>query len=165
MLETGLAEALAAPALNLRQGRVREAPAMPRRARLWRDASPLTRLALAAISTLLVQIATIFVLHLLRRSAREPKSAALAQGGAPASGAGASFGAVATLLFEAIRSTPNAELVRLDYRADGSLAASLQVDNAGDASPRCAPAPRRAGSGSRPGAANGRDADLVARLS
>ena len=60
----------------------------------------------------------------------EAETAALAQGAARAGGRGArSFGPIAALLFEAIRSTPNAELVRLDYRADGSLAASLQVDN------------------------------------
>ena len=94
-----------------------------------RGASSTYAAALAAIS-LLVPIATIFITT-FSADRLEAETAALAQGGAPASGGARSFGPIAALLFEAIRSTPNAELVRLDYRADGSLAASLQVDNAG----------------------------------
>jgi len=38
------------------------------------------------------------------------------------------FGALAPLLFEAVRSTPNLELTRLEYRPDGSLGATVSVD-------------------------------------
>lgn len=159
-LDEGLAEALAAPALNLRQGafakrrhyRVEQGYAR----RIFTYAA-----ALAAIS-LLVPVATIFITT-FSADRIEAETAALAQGGAPASGGGRSFGPIASLLFEAIRSTPNAELVRLDYRADGSLAAGLQVDNAATLAALRA---RAEASGLRieAGTANGRDAEFVARL-
>ncbi len=165
MLDAGLMEALAAPALNLRQG-----PFAKRRQ--YRIEQGYARriatyaAALGAIS-LLVPIAAIFVTT-FSADRIEAETAALAQsgsaGGAPASAAPRSFGPIAALLFEAIRSTPNAELVRLDYRADGSLAASFQVDNAATFAALRA---RAEASGLRieAGPVNGRNADLVARLS
>jgi general secretion pathway protein L len=121
--EAGLAEALAAPALNLRQG----AFARRRRMRVvegsWRKLA-LYALALGAL-TLLIQVATILS-YTFAADRLENELAARGQNGAPARSA--AFGPVASLLFEAIRSTPNAELTRLDWRADGSLAASLRVD-------------------------------------
>lgn len=122
--EAGLAEALAVPALNLRQG----AFARRRRKRVvegsWRKLA-LYGLALAAL-TLLIQI-TAILSYTFAADRLENQIASRGQNGAPARAAG--FGPVASLLFEAIRSTPNAELTRLDWRADGSLAASLRVDN------------------------------------
>ena len=55
----------------------------------------------------------------------EAETAALGGEAAPARPA---FGAVAVLLFEAVRATPNVELARIDYRPDGSLAATVKVD-------------------------------------
>lgn len=121
--EAGLAEALAAPVVNLRQGPF----AKRRRLRVvegsWRKLA-VYGLALAALS-LVIQIAAILS-YTFAADRLENQIAARGQGGAPARASG--FGPVATLLFEAIRSTPNAELTRLDWRADGSLAASLRVD-------------------------------------
>lgn len=121
--ETGLAEALAAPALNLRQG----AFARRRRIRVvegsWRKLA-FYGLALAAL-TLVIQIATILS-YTFAADRLENEIAARGQSGGPARAA--AFGPVASLLFEAIRSTPNVELTRLDWRADGSLAASLRID-------------------------------------
>lgn len=121
--QAGLAEALAAPALNLRQG----AFAKRRRLRVvegsWRKLA-LYSLALAAI-TLVIQIAAILS-YTFAADRLENQIAARGQSSGPARSA--AFGPVASLLFEAIRSTPNAELTRLDWRADGSLAASLRVD-------------------------------------
>jgi len=159
-LDDGLAEALAAPALNLRQG------AFAKRRQFRVEQGYARRIftyaaALAAIS-LLVPVATIFVTT-FAADRLEAETAALSQGGGPTSSGTRSFGSVAALLFEAIRSTPNAELVRLDYRADGSLAAGLQIDNAATLAALRA---RAEASGLRieAGAANGRDAEFVARL-
>ena len=46
----------------------------------------------------------------------------------PAAGGRANFDRLASALFEAVRSTPNAALARIDYRPDGSLAAIVLVD-------------------------------------
>lgn len=121
--EAGLAEALAAPGLNLRQG----AFAKRRRMRVvegsWRKLA-LYGIALAAL-TLVIQIAAIFSYN-FAADRLENQIASRGQSGAPARAA--AFGSVASLLFQAIRSTPNAELTRLDWRGDGSLAVSLRVD-------------------------------------
>ena len=89
----------------------------------WRKLA-LYGLALAAL-TLVIQIATILS-YTFAADRLENEIAARGQSGGPARAAG--FGPVASLLFEAIRSTPNVELTRLDWRADGSLAASLRID-------------------------------------
>ena len=39
------------------------------------------------------------------------------------------FDLLAPILFEAVRSTPNLQLSRLEYRPDGSLGATVQVDS------------------------------------
>ena len=121
--EAGLAEALAAPVLNLRQG----AFARRRRVRVvegsWRKLV-LYGLVLAAL-TLAIQIAAILA-YTFAADRLENELAARGQNRTPARAA--NFGPVATLLFEAIRSTPNAELTRLTWLADGRLAATLRID-------------------------------------
>lgn len=122
--EAGLAEALADPVLNLRQGPFA-------RRRQWKvEGGRLRRLALLvaalALVSLVVQIATI-MRYSFAADRLEAEAAALGPG------AGANrpaFGALAPLLFEAVRSTPNLELTRLEYRPDGSLGATVAVDNA-----------------------------------
>ena len=39
------------------------------------------------------------------------------------------FGAAASVLFEAVRATPNVEVARIEYRPDGSLGATVMLDN------------------------------------
>jgi general secretion pathway protein L len=58
----------------------------------------------------------------------EVAAAALGPGNA-ATDSPAGFGVLAAILFQAVQATPNLELTRLDYRPDGSLAATVQVDN------------------------------------
>jgi general secretion pathway protein L len=122
--EAGLAAALADPVLNLRQG-----PFAKRRQ--WRiETGRLRRLALLAAAlafvSLVVQIATI-MRYSFDADRLEAEAAAL--GGPRAAQDRPGFGALAPLLFEAVRSTPNVEITRLDYRADGSLGATVAVDN------------------------------------
>jgi general secretion pathway protein L len=121
--EAGLAAALADPVLNLRQG------AFARR-RQWKiDAGRVRRLALLAAALALVslvaQIATI-MRYSFAADRLEAEAAAL---GGPTAASRPGFGALAPLLFEAVRSTPDLELTRLDYRPDGSLGATVTVDN------------------------------------
>jgi general secretion pathway protein L len=123
--EAGLAAALAEPVLNLRQG-------VFARRRTWKvDRGSLRRIALLAAAlalvSLVVQIATIMRYN-VDADRLEAETAAL--GGAGSAAARPGFGALAPLLFEAVRATPNAELTRLEYRPDGSLAATLSVDGA-----------------------------------
>jgi general secretion pathway protein L len=122
--EAGLAAALADPVLNLRQG------AFAKR-RQWKiETGRLRRLGLLggalAFVWLVVQMVTI-----LRYSfdADRLEAAAAALGGPRTDANRPGFGALAPLLFEAVRSTPNLELIRLEYRADGSLGATVAVDN------------------------------------
>jgi general secretion pathway protein L len=122
--EAGLAAALAEPALNLRQGPFA-------RRRQWKvDGGNLRRLALLAAAlalvSLILQIATI----LSYRFATDRLEAEAAALGGPATvRSRPGFGALAPLLFEAVRSTPNLELTRLEYRPDGSLGATVSVDS------------------------------------
>lgn len=156
--EAGLAEALAAPALNLRQGPF----ARRRRMRVvegsWRKLA-VYALVLAAL-TLVIQIAAILS-YTFAADRLENQLASRGASGASARASG--FGPVASLLFEAIRSTPNAELTRLDWRADGSLAASLRVDTPATLAALRA---RAEASGLRVegGAPSGNAAELVVRL-
>lgn len=122
--EAGLAAALAEPVLNLRQG-----PFAKRRQ--WKiETGRLRRLALLAAAlaliSLVVQIATI-MRYSFDADRIEAEAAALGGSAAPANRPG--FGALAPLLFEAVRSTPNLELTRLEYRPDGSLGATISVDS------------------------------------
>ena len=122
--EAQLADVLAAPVLNLRQG------AFARR-RQWKvEGGRLRRAAILTIAivvlTLAVQVATILS-YTFAADRLEAEADTLA---APAAGADTriGFGAAAAVLFEAIRSTPNAELARLEYRPDGSLNATVMMD-------------------------------------
>jgi len=120
--EAGLPAALAEPVLNLRQG------AFARR-RQWRiDRGSLRRVALLggalALVSLVVQFAAI-MRYSFAADRLEAEAAALG----PVAASRPGFGALAPLLFEAVRSTPNFELTRLEYRADGSLAATVSADS------------------------------------
>lgn len=122
--EAGLPAALAQPVLNLRQG------AFAKR-RQWKvDRGSLRRVALLvaalALVSLIVQLATI-MRYSFAADRLEAEAAAL---GPSRAANRPGFGALAPLLFEAVRSTPNLELTRLDYRPDGSLGATVAVDNA-----------------------------------
>jgi general secretion pathway protein L len=117
----GLPAALADPMVNLRQG------AFARR-RQWRvDKGGMRRIALLAaallIVSLILQIATI-MRYSFDADRMEREAAALGPG-APAR---PNFDLLAPILFEAVRSTPNLQLTRLEYRPDGSLGATVQVD-------------------------------------
>ena len=118
----GLPAALAEPAINLRQG------AFARR-RQWKvDPGSTRRIALLAaallILSLILQLATI-MRYSFDADRMEREAASLAPGAAPAR---ANFDLLAPILFEAVRSTPNLQLTRLEYRPDGSLGATVQVD-------------------------------------
>ncbi|HWT12859.1 MAG TPA: type II secretion system protein GspL [Allosphingosinicella sp.] len=125
--EAELGPVLAAPPLDLRQGPFG-------RRRQWKvEAGRLRRVAAFAIAlavlTLAVQVATILS-YTFAADRIQAEADALA-GGATGSGDGLrpAFGAAASVLFEAVRSTPNVELSRIDYRPDGSLAATVMIDN------------------------------------
>jgi general secretion pathway protein L len=83
-------------------------------------------LVLAALS-LLLQVATI--MRYTFAADRVEQEAATVAAAAPAGAPRAGFGPLASLLFDAIRATPNVELGRLDYRPDGSLAVTITVDS------------------------------------
>jgi len=124
--EAGLGAILAAPPLNLRQGPFA-------RRRQWKLEAGRTRrlvllgLALAVLS-LLVQIVMIlgYTFAADRAEAEMAELSAAAPGRADIR---PGFGPTAALFFEAIRATPNVEMTRLEYRPDGSLTASLALDN------------------------------------
>jgi general secretion pathway protein L len=125
MVDVGLVGALEAPALNLRQG------AFAKRRRWAVDRTSLRRVALlvaalAAIS-LILQLAAI-MRYSFAADRLEAEAAAL---GASSSGGerGPGFTPLASVLFDSVRAIPNVELVRIDYRPDGSLAAIVAVDN------------------------------------
>jgi general secretion pathway protein L len=120
--EAGLGAALAEPVVNLRQGafaRRRQWRVEPKRAR---------RVALLVagllVVTLVLQLATIMR---YKSEAERMESEAAALG--PGARARPAFGALAPLLWEAVRSTPNLELTRVEWRGDGSLAATVAVDS------------------------------------
>lgn len=122
----GLAEALAEPLLNLRQG------AFARRRQWQADPGAGRRIALLLAALLIVslvlQLATI-----MRYSFAADRLIEEAARLAPGRGGAAlrpDFDRLAPALFEAVRATPNAQLTRIDYRPDGSLAATVQVDSA-----------------------------------
>lgn len=120
--EAALPAALAAPVLNLRQG------PFAKRRRWTVDRGSLRRVALLAAAlalvSLIVQLAAI-MRYSFAADRLEAEAAALG----PVAATRPGFGALAPLLFEAVRSTPNIELTRLEYRADGSLAATVSVDS------------------------------------
>ena len=124
--EAQLAPVLAAPAINLRQGSFA-------RRRQWRLERVRTRrLALFAIVlallTLAVQVAIILSYTFAADRARE-ETQALDAGASGSRATGPGFGAIASVLFDAVRATPNAEVARIDYRADGTLVATVTTDS------------------------------------
>ncbi|HST35006.1 MAG TPA: hypothetical protein VLK25_00035, partial [Allosphingosinicella sp.] len=122
--EVGLAAALAEPVMNLRQG-------VFARRRGWKlNRARLRRIALfvaaLAVLSLVLQIVTI-MRYTYAADRLEAEAAALGNQRGPA--ARPAFGALAAILFESVRATPNAELGRIEYRPDGGLAATLYVDS------------------------------------
>lgn len=142
--EAGLAAELAAPAVNLRQG------AFAKRRR-WKIEWPLIkRLALLGfailIVTLSIQIVSIlrytYAADALEQQAGTVSAQALRRSGtlsnAPAllkqrltdlRGSGGGYSGLAPALFEAVRSTPNAELTAMTFAPDGALRATVQADS------------------------------------
>ena len=125
-VEAGLVEALERPPINLRQGPFA-------RRRQWKLEAPrMRRMALLAVGLALLslaeQVATILSYTF---AADQLEADAEALGGAAQSNAaegGPGFGAAAAVLFESVRVTPNVELARIDYRADGRLVATVMMD-------------------------------------
>jgi general secretion pathway protein L len=125
--EAALAPQLAAPMVNLRQG------PYARRRQLRVERRRLRRIALFAIVlavlSLAVQIATILA-YTYGADRLEAQAEALAPPAGPADpDLRPPFGAVAAALFAAVQATPQAEIFGLDYRADGTLVATVTADN------------------------------------
>lgn len=125
--EAGLAEALADPALNLRQG-------MFARRRQWRlDRGAARRVAWLVVAfvaaSLVLQVATI-LRYSFAADRLEAEAAALAASAPPGAESRPGLAPLASVLFAAVRATPNVELVRVDYRPDGSLSALVTTDGA-----------------------------------
>jgi general secretion pathway protein L len=125
--EAGLGAALSPPAINLRQG-------IFARRRQWKvDQNSIRRVALLAIAlvaaTLIVQVALI-MRYTFAADRLEAEAASLVS----ASPAGArdlrpGFAPLTAHLFEAVRAVPNIQILRVDYRPDGALAATVEADN------------------------------------
>lgn len=125
--ESRLGPLAAAPALDLRQGPFA-------RRRQWRvERARIRRIALFAIAlallSLAVQVATIFSYTFAADRAQTEADSLSAGSNRSALDAGPGFGAAASVLFEAVRATPNAEVARIDYRPDGTLVATVTTDN------------------------------------
>ena len=122
--EAGLAAALAAPVLNLRQG------PWARRRQWIVDVSAVRRvgwlvLALALLSLIVILVQT--MRYSSAASAIEDEAARIGAR-APAGDNRPGFTPRAAGWFGAIQAVPNVELGRLDYRADGSLLALVTGD-------------------------------------
>jgi general secretion pathway protein L len=123
-VEAGLTAALTPPVVNLRQG------AWARR-RVWRvDAASVRRvgwlvliLAMLSLVILLAQI----MRYSSAASRLEDQVAAL-NAHTPGADGGPRFTPLAAGLFAAIQAVPNVELTRLEYRADGTLVATVTGD-------------------------------------
>ncbi len=122
--EAGLPAALAAPAINLRQGPWE-------RRRVWLVDATATRrigwlvLALAALSLVVLLVQT--MRYSSAASALEDEAARIGAR-APAGDARPGFTPLAAVLFAAVQAVPNVELGRLDYRPDGTLAVAVTAD-------------------------------------
>jgi hypothetical protein len=77
------------------------------------------------VVSLVLQIATI-MRYSFDADRMEREAAALG----PAASPRPNFDLLAPILFDAVRATPNLQLIRLEYRPDGSLSANVQVDSA-----------------------------------
>lgn len=142
--EAGLAAAIAAPAVNLRQG------AFAKRRRWTIDWASVRRLILLAgailLATLAIQIALIlrytYAADRLETEARQVAGTAvpgaataadprarLIQRLADLRGGGAGYASITSVLFAAINGVPNVELASLSYERDGSLRATVQADS------------------------------------
>ncbi|WP_299646703.1 type II secretion system protein GspL [Sphingomonas bacterium] len=139
-LTQALAAAIAAPALDLRQG------PFARRRRRELDWALIRRLAWLALTILLVTLA-IFVVRLAKYSfaadALEARAAALARTGLPRGetivdadrqlaerlgavrGPGLGFTGMAAAVFAAVRATPGTEVTGLDFQPTGNLKISV----------------------------------------
>lgn len=122
--EAGLAAALSPPVINLRQG------AWARR-RQWRvDATGVRRVGWLVLALAVLSLVVLFAQIMRYSSAAsrlEDQVAALGTHN-PAANGGPRFTPLAAGLFAAIQAVPNVELSRLDYRADGTLAAIVTGD-------------------------------------
>ena len=121
--EAGLPDTLAEPVINLRQGAFAKK-------RQWKVDRGATR-RVALLAAVLAAISLIAQLALIMRYSFdtdriEAETAALGPGATTRTRP--AFGVIAPLLFEAVRGTPNLELTRIEYRRDGGLAATVQVD-------------------------------------
>ena len=120
-LEDGLFERAADPPLDLLQGEFASR-------RPWAFAEhPLRRIAVLALTllflTLALRIGTIMAYAFSADRLEAEAVSTEANAGA------AGFSGAAATLFEALRSTPNAELADLDFTAEGGLTAELVLDS------------------------------------
>jgi general secretion pathway protein L len=142
--ETSLSAQIANPAVNLRQG------AFAKRRR-WKIEWPLIRRMVMLGAAILLVTLAIQIVSILRytyaadaleleasRVAGQTLRRSAPLGNAPAlmeqrltelRGSGAGYSGVASLLFDAIRATPNAELTAMVFAPDGSLRATVQADS------------------------------------
>ena len=142
--EGGLGEAIADPAVNLRQG----AFAKRRRWKIeWALVRRLALLTLALLAvTLAIQLAAIFrytfEADALELEANRVAAVALQRSGpvtdgprqlerrlSELRGGGPGYGPLAAALFGAVRGTPNVELTALNFDQSGALRATVQADN------------------------------------
>ncbi len=142
--ETGLADAVQYPAVNLRQG----AFAKRRRWKLeWALVRRLALLGLALLAvTLAIQVASIFRYTLeadaLELEANRVAATALQRSGpvtdgtrqlerrvSELRGGGAGYSAMASALFGAVQATPNVELTGLEFDQSGAMRATVQADS------------------------------------
>lgn len=128
--EAALAQVLAAPPLNLRQG------AFQRRREWTIDWARVRRLAAYAVLLLLVSVAiqlviitrTSFAADRYQAEARELRRAT-GTAGARGAATQASYAPLAAALFAAVRDTPGAELSQIVYQPDGTLRAGILADS------------------------------------
>ena len=124
--EADLGITAAEPLLNLRQGPFA-------RRRHWKvEKTRLRRMVLLATAlagvSLAVQVAALLRYTFAADRLEAEASALAAEAPAAGSDRGPGFSAIAAILFEGVRSTPNAELTRIEYRPDGTLGATVQGD-------------------------------------
>lgn len=142
-LEAGLVDAVAVPAINLRQG------AFARKHEWQIDWKTVRRLAWLGLGilvvTLAIQLATLlrYAHDTDRLEAEAASVAARALPGvriddparqlerrlAELRGGGAGYGALSSALFEGVRATPGAQLSAMNFEPDGSLRATVQGDS------------------------------------